>query len=164
MQRLITAAASGRGPRVSINPVSINIPSLCIYILRTKHKVIFCQQQQTTDHPFNDCSFILRSIEAPVVTLRHANEADCDNERWLVTTHRMPGVTPGTGRCHMGPASERRAEESVGQWRQDRALQARRCQSYRGCGGTAMFNPVFTASSLFDKIRENLSRVLANWQ
>ena len=85
-------------PRVSINRVSINIPSLCIYILSTKPKVIFCQQQQTTDHPFNDCSFILRSIEAPVVTLRHANEADCDNERWPVTTHRMPGVTPGTGR------------------------------------------------------------------
>mgnify|MGYP001181946622 CR=1 FL=1 len=101
-------------PCVSINRVSINIPSLCICILSTKHKVIFCQQQQTTDHPFNDCSFILRSIEAPVVTLRHANEADCDNERWLVTTHRMPGVTPGTGRWAGRQREEQRSQSVSG--------------------------------------------------
>ena len=110
--------------------MSINIPSLCINILHTgtqSNTVIFCQQQ-TTEHPFNDRGFSLRSIEAPAVVLRHGNESLCNNERWLVTTHRMPGVTRGLTPAHAAQARDEREEESVGQWRQDRTLQARQCQ------------------------------------
>ena len=123
--------------------MSINIPSLCINILHTgtqSNSVIFCQQQlDNRQHSFNDRGFSLRSIEAPAVVLRHANESLCNNERWLVTTHRMPGVTRVLTPAHAAQARDEREEESVGQWRQDRTLQARQCQCvqtmlrYTGC-------------------------------
>ena len=101
--------------------MSINIPSLCINILHTgtqSNTVIFCQQQ-TTEHPFNDRGFILRSIEAwPAVVLRHANEALCNNERWLVTTHLTSDAWcyPGadTGPACTGHIGAEREEEGRG--------------------------------------------------
>ena len=87
----------------------------------------FLSATDNRQHPFNDRGFSLRSIEAPAVVLRHGNESLCNNERWLVTTHRMPGVTRGLTPAHAAQARDEREEESVGQWRQDRTLQARQC-------------------------------------
>ena len=120
-------------PCVSINYKCPSIFHHCASIFSTRAhsptQTFFVSNRQ---HPFNDRGFSLRSIEAPAVVLHHGNESLCNNERWLVTTHRMPGVTRVLTPAHAAQARDEREEESVGQWRQDRTLQARQCQCNMG--------------------------------